>query len=87
MMSKTMKRPVKGAVPMGYAKGGKVFKPCADCPTPAACAKGGMCKAKGMKKGGLVEYGGKEKYASKTAMKKHEGAESKKTERMERKGK
>jgi hypothetical protein len=55
MKAKMMKRPMKGTVPMGYAKGGKVFKPCADCPTPAACAKGGMCKAKGMKKGGMVK--------------------------------
>lgn len=38
----------------GYAKGGPAFKPCADCATPAKCAKGGMCGAKKMKKGGMV---------------------------------
>jgi hypothetical protein len=37
-----------------------------------------------MKKPAMIkEYGGKEKYASKGAMKKHEGAEGKKKEKME----
>ena len=34
----------------------------------------------------LSEYGGKEKYPSKTAMKKHEGKESKKVEMKEKRG-
>ena len=35
----------------------------------------------------ISEYGGKEKYSSKSAMKKHEKGESKKTEMMEKKRK
>ena len=34
----------------------------------------------------IKEYGGKETYKSKSAMKKHEKSESKKTERMEKMG-
>lgn len=34
----------------------------------------------------IKEYGGKEVYASKAAMKKHEGKESKKMETKEKKG-
>ena len=34
----------------------------------------------------MMEYGGKEKYASKAAMKKHEGKESKKMEVKEKRG-
>jgi hypothetical protein len=32
--------------PMGYAKGGMTFKPCAKCPTPAKCKKAGKCMKK-----------------------------------------
>lgn len=40
-----------------------------------------------MKKPAMIkEYGGKEKYASKAAMKKHEGAEGKKKEMSEKMG-
>jgi len=47
-------------------------------------AKGG-CVPKKMAKGGAVsEYGGKEKYPSKTAMKKHEKAESPAKEKKEK---
>lgn len=43
---------------------------------------------RGYKNGGMVkEYGGKEKYASKGAMKKHEGKEGPKKEKMEGMGK
>jgi hypothetical protein len=34
----------------------------------------------------ISEYGGKEKYASKTAMKKHEKVEGKKVEKLEKNG-
>jgi hypothetical protein len=27
--------------PMGYKRGGMVFKPCASCPSPAKCRKDG----------------------------------------------
>lgn len=30
----------------GLKNGGKVFKPCAGCPTPAKCKKAGKCLAK-----------------------------------------
>lgn len=42
---------------MGYNKGGvPSFKACADCPSPAKCAKQGCQKAKAkMAKGGVVE--------------------------------
>lgn len=33
--------------PMAYKKGGKVFKACATCPTPAKCKKMGKCLKKG----------------------------------------
>jgi hypothetical protein len=36
------------AKPMGYAKGGMTFKPCAGCPSPAKCKAAGKCA---MKKG------------------------------------
>jgi len=44
---------------MAYKKGGKVFKPCAGCPSPAKCKKAGKCLAKAapkkkMKSGGCV---------------------------------
>jgi hypothetical protein len=37
--------------PMKMANGGKAkaFKPCAGCPSPAKCAKMGMCAAKAKK--------------------------------------
>ena len=31
--------------PMGYKKGGMVFKPCASCPSPAKCRAAGTCMA------------------------------------------
>lgn len=47
----------------GYNKGGAVkkFKPCAGCPSPAACSAAGKCakagKARGYAKGGYVNCG------------------------------
>lgn len=40
------KKPMK---PMAYKTGGMVFKPCAQCPSPAKCKAAGQCalKAKG----------------------------------------
>jgi hypothetical protein len=35
--------------PMGYAKGGMVFKPCAKCPSPAKCKAAGKCALKAKK--------------------------------------
>jgi hypothetical protein len=35
--------------PMGYAKGGPVFKPCAGCKAPAKCKAAGKCLAKAKK--------------------------------------
>lgn len=32
--------------PMGYAKGGMTFKPCAGCPAPAKCKAMGKCMKK-----------------------------------------
>jgi hypothetical protein len=32
--------------PMGYAKGGMTFKPCAGCPSPAKCKAMGKCMKK-----------------------------------------
>jgi hypothetical protein len=32
--------------PMGYKAGGKVFKPCAACKSPAKCKAAGKCLAK-----------------------------------------
>jgi hypothetical protein len=45
---------------MAYKKGGKVFKPCAGCPSPAKCKAAGKCLAKAMpkkkmKSGGMVK--------------------------------
>ena len=40
MMMKKKKKP------MAYKKGGKVFKPCAACPSPAKCRKAGKCAKK-----------------------------------------
>jgi hypothetical protein len=45
---------------MAYKKGGKVFKPCAGCPSPAKCKTAGKCLAKAMpkkkmKSGGMVK--------------------------------
>jgi hypothetical protein len=39
----------KAQKPMSYEVGGKVFKICAKCPSPAKCKKAGKCllKAKG----------------------------------------
>jgi hypothetical protein len=53
--------------------------------TPSFIEKEQYGKKKKMKKKPVSEYGGKEKYASKTAKKKHEGKESKKTEMKEKK--
>ena len=36
--------------PMGYKKGGMVFKPCASCPSAAKCRAAGKCMAKAKKK-------------------------------------
>jgi hypothetical protein len=53
---------------------------------PASTGKTKMGMAS-YKKGGMIsEYGGKEKYASKAAMKKHEGSEGKKMEMKEKMG-
>lgn len=35
--------------PMGYAKGGMTFKPCAACPNAAKCKAMGKCMAKSKK--------------------------------------
>lgn len=35
--------------PMGYAKGGMAFKPCAACPNAAKCKAMGKCMAKSKK--------------------------------------
>ena len=36
---------------MSYKAGGRVFKPCAGCPSPAKCRAAGACaKKEGMKK-------------------------------------
>lgn len=43
MMDKTKK-------PMGYKKGGMVFKPCAACPSESKCRTAGKCMKKAMKK-------------------------------------
>jgi hypothetical protein len=45
MMKKT-----KDSKPMGYKKGGMVFKPCASCPDKAKCRKAGKCLKKAAKK-------------------------------------
>lgn len=39
---KTAKKP-------SYKAGGRVFKPCAGCPNPAACRKAGKCMKKAKK--------------------------------------
>ena len=46
-----MKKPAmkSAAKPMGYKKGGMVFKPCAGCPTPAKCKAAGKCAKKAKK--------------------------------------
>mgnify|MGYP006875410842 FL=1 len=36
--------------PMSYTAGGRVFKPCASCPSPAKCRKAGKCAKKAAKK-------------------------------------
>jgi hypothetical protein len=36
--------------PMMMAKGGKAFKPCAGCPSPAKCKAAGKCLMKEAKK-------------------------------------
>ncbi len=35
--------------PMGYKKGGSVFKPCAECKSPSKCRAAGKCLAKAKK--------------------------------------
>jgi len=35
-----------GSKAVKMAKGGKVFKPCAKCPSPAKCKAAGKCLAK-----------------------------------------
>lgn len=35
--------------PMAYKAGGVVFKPCAQCPSPAKCKAAGKCLMKGKK--------------------------------------
>lgn len=40
----------KAEKPMSYKKGGMVFKPCANCPSPAKCRAAGKCAAQGGKK-------------------------------------
>jgi hypothetical protein len=32
--------------PMSYKAGGRVFKPCAGCPSPAKCRSAGKCAKK-----------------------------------------
>lgn len=45
-----MKKPAsKTTKPMGYKKGGMVFKPCAKCPSPAKCKAAGKCALKAKK--------------------------------------
>lgn len=39
----------KAAKPMSYKKGGRVFKPCKDCPMPAKCRAAGKCLKKAKK--------------------------------------
>lgn len=43
-MKKTTKK-------LAYKTGGKVFKPCSACKTPAKCKKAGKCLAKSSKRG------------------------------------
>jgi len=43
-----MKKP-EAKKPMSYAKGGPVFKPCAQCPNPAKCKAMGKCMLKAKK--------------------------------------
>jgi len=58
MMDKKKKR-------MSYQEGGRIFKPCPGCPTPAKCRAAGKClKKEGGKKGqgsggGLVAPAGR----------------------------
>jgi hypothetical protein len=47
MMMKAAKKPTDK--PMGYKKGGMVFKPCAACKSPAKCKAAGKCLAKAKK--------------------------------------
>jgi hypothetical protein len=39
----------KDAKPLPYKKGGEVFKPCAQCPSPAKCKAAGKCALKAKK--------------------------------------
>lgn len=45
-----MKTVTKKSKPLAYKAGGKVFKPCAACKSPAKCKKAGKCLAKEAKK-------------------------------------
>lgn len=47
MMMKAAKKPTDK--PMGYKKGGMVFKPCAGCPNPTKCKAMGKCMKKAKK--------------------------------------
>ena len=42
--------PMTKKKPMTYKKGGMVFKPCTNCPTPAKCKSAGKCMKKMGKK-------------------------------------
>lgn len=46
-MMKAAKKPTEK--PMGYKKGGMVFKPCPGCPNPAKCKAMGKCMKKAKK--------------------------------------
>lgn len=39
----------KAAKPLPYKKGGMVFKPCAQCPSPTKCKAAGKCALKAKK--------------------------------------
>jgi hypothetical protein len=49
MMNKKPTAKKAPSKPMGYAKGGMTFKPCAGCPSPAKCKAMGACMAKAKK--------------------------------------
>jgi hypothetical protein len=63
MMNKKPTAKKAPSAPMGYAKGGMTFKPCAGCSSAAKCKSMGQCMKKsgagkkpmGYAKGGMVQ--------------------------------
>jgi len=84
-LSPTKKMAKGGDMKMGYASGGMamVKKDGKMVPSFAADGVGKMAKG-GKVPAAISEYGGKEKYASKSAMMKHEKKESPKMEKKEK---